>query len=287
MVNEAATRGAARDDGKAAARSARTATALQRAIEDLTSGTAHWWIWSSMAWQDIRLRYRGSILGPFWLTISMGVMIATMGLLYAKLFHQEIGTYLPYVTLGLLFWTFIASMANEGCTCFVNAEPIIRQVRMPFTIHVHRTLYRNLIILAHNAVVYIALILWFDVPLNLRSLLVLPGIAALLVNGMWVCILFGMLSARFRDIGPIVGSFMQIFFFMTPVFWDPSSLSGRLLWLVEFNPFYAMLQIVRAPLLGQPVPSLLWWIVIATTVVGCSFTFAFFARFRARIPFWV
>lgn len=260
---------------------------LGQALSDIAGGVARWWIWSSMAWEDIRLRYRGSVLGPFWLTLSMAVMIATLGIVYSTIFRTKIHTYLPYLTLGLLLWTFVSAIVTEGCNGFIGAEGIIRQVRLPFTIHVLRILYRNLIVLGHNAVVYLAVALWFAVPLGMRSLLALPALALQIATGLWVCLLLGMLSARFRDIVPIVASVMQIAFFATPILWLPDSLNGHHQWIVDFNPLYAMIEIVRAPLLGQPVPARLWGVALLVACGGWAVTLAAFARFRARIPFWV
>jgi ABC-type polysaccharide/polyol phosphate export permease len=270
-----------------ALRRVRQPTRLDQALSDIGRGTARWWIWSSMAWEDIRLRYRGSILGPFWLTLSMAVMIATLGIVYSTIFKTKIHTYLPFLTLGLLLWTFISAVITEGCNCFISAEPIIRQVRMPFITHVHRILYRNLIVLGHNAVVYVAVALLFAVPLQVRTLLALPGLLLEIANGMWACLLLGMLSARFRDIVPIVASVIQIVFFTTPIFWLPDSLNGHYRWIVDCNPIYALVEIVRAPLLGQPAAAELWGLAFAVTLVGWAVTLAAFARFRARIPFWV
>jgi ABC-type polysaccharide/polyol phosphate export permease len=270
-----------------ALRPARRQTRLGRALNDIGHGAARWWIWSNMAWEDIRLRYRGSILGPFWLTLSMAVMIATLGVVYSTIFKTKIHTYLPFLTLGLILWTFVSAVVTEGCNCFIGAEPIIRQVRMPFTTHVLRTLYRNLIVLGHNAVVYLAVAWWFAVPLDARAWLALPGLLIEIVNGVWICLLLGMLSARFRDIVPIVASVIQIVFFTTPILWFPDFLNGHYRWIVDFNPIYAMIEIVRAPLLGQSVSAGLWQLALAVTLVGWALALAAFARFRARIPFWV
>jgi homopolymeric O-antigen transport system permease protein len=260
---------------------------VAQATDDLVSGARQWWIWSSLAWQDVRLRYRGSLLGPFWLTISMAIMIATLGVLYSTLFKLDIHTYLPFLTLGLLFWALISTIVLDGCNCLMSAETIIRQVRMPFSVHVYRVLYRNVIILGHNFVVFIAVLLIFHVQLDADTLLVVPGLAILLITGCAVSLLLGMVGARFRDLGPIVGSVIQIAMFVTPIFWDPTTLHGRHLWLVNGNPFYAMLEVVRAPLLGHSPSAMSWELAIGTMIVSWIVAFAFFARFRTRIPFWV
>jgi len=95
--------------------------AVAAAWNDLSSGFSKSWMWSAMAMQDIRLRYRGSILGPFWLTLSTIIMVAAMGVIYARLFHMEVSRYLPFLTIGLIVWQFISALINEGCQTFLAA----------------------------------------------------------------------------------------------------------------------------------------------------------------------
>ena len=85
---------------------------------------------------------------------------------------------------------------------------------------------------------------------------------------------------------PIVVSFLQVIFFVTPVFWAPDSL-GRWKVFADLNPLFAAIDIVRAPLLGISSQPWSWPIMLATTLIGGSGTFLFFARFRSRIAYWL
>lgn len=194
------------------------------AWDDLVEGMSKSWMWSAMAMQDIRMRYRGSLLGPFWLTISMIIMIAAMGLIYARLFNMEIHRYLPFLTVGLVIWNFVSTVIIEGCQTFLSAQNVITQVRMPFSVHAWRTVCRNLIVLAHNMVIVPLVLIIFNVPVGWTVLLIVPALAILTINGIWVSILLGMISARYRDVPPIVMSFVQVIFFVTPIFWPPEAL---------------------------------------------------------------
>ena len=91
---------------------------VEGAIADVYDGLSKTWMWSAMATQDIKLRYRGSVLGPFWLTLSMLIMVAAMGLIYARLFGTEASRYLPFLTVGLVLWQFISATITEGCQYF-------------------------------------------------------------------------------------------------------------------------------------------------------------------------
>jgi ABC-type polysaccharide/polyol phosphate export permease len=257
------------------------------AVVDLLEGLSQSWLWTTLAHQDLKLRYRGSILGPFWQTVTTAVMIGAMGFIYAKLFHTPLENYLPLLTVGLVFWQFTSGMITEGCGTFYTVQGIIQQVKLPFSLHAYRLVYRNLLILMHNFVIIPIVLIIFPHPIEWPRLLELgPGLALLLLNGMWVSILFGMISARFRDVPPIVASIVQVVFFITPIFWPAEGL-GNHRWLADINPIYAAIDIMRAPLLGRPTGPHSWLILSLVTAFGCAGSFAFFARFRTRIAFWV
>ena len=256
-------------------------------IADLVDGLRRNWLWATLAQQDIKLRYRGSVLGPFWQTLTTVVMIAGMGIIYSKLFHTELKDYLPMLTVGLIFWMFIAGMITEACGTFTAVQGIIQQVKLPFSLHVYRLVYRNLLTLGHNFVIIPIVLFIFPHPIApWRLLELLPGLALILLNGIWISILLGMVSARFRDVPPIVASIIQVVFFMTPVMWPVEAL-GENAWWAQLNPLFAMLDVMRSPLLGMANAPLSWTILIVMTVVGSVGTFAFFVRFRHRLAFWV
>ena len=77
------------------------------AAKDVVGGLKLWKLGLTLAWLDIKLKYRGSVLGPFWLTISTGVMVGAMGTLYGTLFHMDLKTYLPFLALSLVLWNAI------------------------------------------------------------------------------------------------------------------------------------------------------------------------------------
>jgi ABC-type polysaccharide/polyol phosphate export permease len=260
---------------------------IAAAVSDLVQGLQQSWMWTTLAHQDLRLRYRGSLLGPFWQTITTGIMIGAMGFIYAELFHTPLPHYLPLLSTGLVFWMFTSGMINEGCGTFYSVQGIIQQVRLPFSLHAYRLVYRNLLVLMHNFVIVPIVLIIFPTSLEWPRLLELaPALALIVVNGVWISIFLGMISARFRDIPPIIGSIIQVVFFITPIFWPADALGDRR-WLAEINPIYAAIDVLRAPLLGQPTEPYSWLLLMVVTLLGSVATFAFFARFRGRIAFWV
>ncbi len=258
----------------------------EAAMADVYDGLSKSWMWSAMAMQDIKLRYRGSVLGPFWLTLSMLIMVVALGAIYARLFRMDVSHYLPFVTIGLVTWQFISTVINEGCQTFLSSQQTVQQVCMPFSIHAWRIVYRNLLVLLHCAVILPIVLIIFPMPLDWHVFTTFPALALLVINAFWITMLLGMISARYRDVPPIVASVLQVTFFVTPIFWPPDSL-GTWQQLLPLNPFFAAIDVVRAPLLGtEPLPYS-WTALLLVTALGCLCTFAVFVKCRPHIAYWV
>ena len=252
------------------------------AFADLRASVQRMGLAWSLAWHDVVSRYRGSMLGPFWITLSMGLMVAGIGFLYANLFKIPVHEFIPYVALGIVFWGLIANVIIEGCSTFVQASGILSQTSLPMFTFVWRTIMRNLINLMHHAVIIVGVLIYYDHWRQTNVPMGFLGLLLLMLNISWVSLAAGMASARFRDIPQIVGSVVQFAMFMTPVFWLPG---GRLLdhAVLLLNPFYHLLDVVRAPLLGQSVAASTYIFLSILAVVGWGATFSTFALIRRRI----
>jgi len=258
---------------------------VSTAWADIANGAAKSWLWIALAFQDTKLRYRGSVLGPFWLTISTVVMVASMGVIYSTLFNISLSSYLPHLAIGLILWGYISAAISEGCQTFLSAEGTIQTVPLPYSVHTYRTVFRNLIVLAHSVVIIPLVLLIFQIPVSWRVLEIAPALILYAINGVWISIFFGMLSARYRDVPPIVTNFTQVLFFLTPVIY-PASLLGEWHAVADLNPAFAAIDVVRAPLLDVATSTYSWPMLLFTTVAGSLGTFLIFARFRERIAYW-
>jgi ABC-type polysaccharide/polyol phosphate export permease len=264
-------------------------TPKQLAFQDLKDGLARWRIWLLLAYQDIKLRYRRSSLGPFWITISMAITVYSMGFLYGHLFRTELHRYFPFLAAGLLSWTLISTAISDLTDGFTASDGLIKQIKLPYTLYIHRVVARNIIIFFHNLVVMIPIIIIFHktVGLNLSSLLLIPNLFLIYINAACYGMILALIGARYRDIPPIIRSLIQVIFFVTPVIWDPLILPQKYQYLAYLNPFYSFVELIRAPLLGI-TPSLnIYVISFLMTVIGIIFSSALFIKYRSRIVYWV
>jgi len=259
---------------------------MDAASNDIFCGIMLARVWTMLAWQEIRQRYRRSVLGPFWLTISTAIMILGIGVIYGSIFGSTRSKYLPYIAMSFVIWQLLAALLNEACQAFIVAEGYIKQIKLPLSLHVLRVVWRNLIIFAHNLPIIVAALFVSRPPLSWELLEVPLGVLVLALNGVWAGLLLGMLCARFRDIPQIVASIVQLAFFVTPVMWEASMLKSHR-WVLSVNPLYHFMETIRAPLLGSAPSSGSWLVVISITIVGSLITLLVFKRFRARIAYWL
>src|SRR5687768_622157 len=226
-----------------AERHSRPGANFQFALRDVVDGIFAVHIWAALGWQDVKQRYRRSMLGPFWLTISTGLLLLVMGPLYGKLFNQDVGSYFLYLSVSFIAWQLFSNFIIDACQAFIGAEGFIKQIRLPLTVYVLRLVWKNLVFFFHNFIFLILVLAYFRPSLGVDVILMPLGIVLFAVNAVWVGIVLGLVSARFRDIPQIISNLVQVFFFLTPVLWQPGML-GRHAWAVNLNPFYHFLEII-------------------------------------------
>jgi ABC-type polysaccharide/polyol phosphate export permease len=181
----------------------------------------------------------------------------------------------------------MSNAATESTQLFIAAQRYIKQIRLPISLFVFRLLARNLIILAHNFVVYIVVALCVGLNPGWVALLAIPGLLLGTICMFWISLLFGMMGARFRDFPQIVTSLIQVVFYITPILWEPGQLGQKRFLLVDFNPVYYFIEIVRAPLMGHMPPMGFWKVTFLITLGITAIVFPLFRRFRGRIAYWV
>src|SRR5580692_11599045 len=254
--------------------------------QEIVAGFSAWRVWGIMGWDDIRQRYRRSVIGPFWITLSMGVFILILGVIYSRLFHTELETYLPYLTVGFVVWGFISASANDSCIAFIDANRIIKQIKLPYSVYVLRVVWRNFIIFLHTIVIFIPVAIIFKIEPKLSMLYVIPGLFLVGVNLIWLTAVIAILSTRFRDIQPIVGTVIQLGMFATPIMWNVSAIGDSKI-VAEVNPAYHLIEIARAPLLGSAPELKSWLVACGLAVFGSLLAIALMVRASRRIVFWL
>ena len=243
----------------------------------------------TLGWQDIRQSYRRSFFGQLWITIGMAVTIATIGIVFGTIFGAPIQTFLPYLASGLIIWGLISGIINDGNMAFISSEAMIKQLPLPKFVYIVRVVWRNLIVSAHNIVIFPIVILVVGGSSSLAILVWPIGIIALVLAISGLALVFAIVAARYRDLPQIVNAVLTVAFYITPVIWIKESLASNELvsTIVSLNPLYHILQVGRLPLIGQ-FPSLDNWIwVFVSAGIFWAIGLFMFKKFENRIAYWV
>ncbi|SAL15771.1 ABC-2 type transporter [Caballeronia terrestris] len=259
---------------------------LAQAARDVAEGVTNYPVWATLAWQDIRQRYRRSVLGPLWITLTMLVTIAGMGPLYGALLKIDLNDFVPHLALGIITWGLISGLILDGCACFSAVESVVRSVRLPLTLHVMRSIWRNFVMFGHNILAYLPVMIVLHITPSWTWLLAIPGALLVIIAAFPASLILGIFCTRFRDMQPIVGSIVQLAFFLTPIIWKPEALGNRA-YLVAYNPLYLFMEVVRGPIYGGVPSAVIYLGAIGVTVALYLIAIPLFARFRARIAFWI
>lgn len=246
-----------------------------------------WRIWYTLAIQDILARYRGSTLGPFWITITTAITVFSMGYLYGTLFGINRTDYLPYFTTGIIAWNFISMVITESTKIILESKSYMENIQLPSILFIFRLLFRNLIILIHTLPVYVVVALMYKIPVNSSILFFVPALIAVSFIGILYSTVIAFVSTRFPDVGSIVTSILQIFFFTTPIMWMPSALPLKYQIFLTLNPFYYLVSLLRSPLLGIPFSSQDLLGTLVLILLGLFIFVPVMKKYNNRVIFWI
>lgn len=257
-----------------------------RTLSDAQRGVSMWRIWSYIARREIAARYSRSIIGPFWIAGALLATAASLSIVFGAIFGQPLNVVMPYIMAGLVSWQLVSLPLSEGPELFVNQAGTIKNNNFPMSLYVFQFMLRALIVTAHNAVVLGILMLAFRYE-AWPTWQVLPGLMVVTLFAMVMSPLTGMAAARFRDLRFMLPQIAQLLFFLTPIFWRPEDVPAERSGILEYNPFYYILTVLRDPIIGRDVPLHIWMVALGLVISGAVLYFLAMTAFRRRLPFWI
>lgn len=247
--------------------------------------------WYSLVANDIRSRYRRSILGVGWSLLRPLGMTAVFCMIFGVMFQKDLRTYAPYVLLGMTTWQFLAEAIMLGCNSFALGSAYIRQQKVPHAIFPLRTVLSSGFHFLVALGLGIVLTTCFNGPQTLVHLLFLPlGLVIIFLLAWSLAILAGVIATYFPDTSHLLEILLQILFYLTPIMYDPRDFPQRyaLTQVLAWNPFNAVLNLIRQPILDGhfPGPASLGISVAFLVITGLTATFLL-RRLEKNLIFWL
>lgn len=263
-----------------------TDSQVSAAFDDAARGLAMWRLWSALAWEDLRQRFRRSYVGLLWTTISFGVFILVKFLIFGQLSESDPGYFMAYVTVGFFVWVFLNSAIVDAPYVFIMSETWIKAGRLPFSVFVLQSVFRSVILSVCNALVVVVVLIIAGVDIGLAAGWSVFVFALILVNAFWLNLMLGALATRQRDIPHLVQTVMRVLFFLTPIVWEPERM-GALWSYLRYNPLAHFVIAFRAPLIDGALAPTSLAVVGAITACGLLMGVFVFAHVRRRIVYWL
>jgi ABC-type polysaccharide/polyol phosphate export permease len=221
-------------------------------IKEVLRAAVLWPIWLRIGLQDVRMRYRRSSLGIVWIFLNLAIMILAVGIVYSHLLGQDLRTFLPFLTIGFVAWGYLTSSIIEGGNAFVASEGYIKQIGLPLFVYVFRFFVSITATMIISLPAYFVVAFIYSVKFRWGILWVFMGLFLFAMVSFLMIAIFSHLNVRFRDSAHIASVSLQVIFFVTPIIWPPEMLRLRQLrWVIDVNPFYHLLEVVRHPLLAS------------------------------------
>lgn len=256
-------------------------------IQEVIKAARLWPIWLRIGLQDIRMRYRRSILGVGWIFLNLAIMILAVGIVYSHLLGQDLKKFLPFLTIGFVTWGYLTSSIVEGGIAFVVSEGYIKQIGLPIYIYVFRFFVGITVTMLISLPAFLVVAFIYSVQFRWGAVWALPGILLLGLVSFLMIAIFSHLNVRFRDATHIASVGLQVMFFVTPIIWPPEMLHiSRLHWVIDFNPFYHVLEVVRHPLLmSEPATHVNYLAVLIFIIALSTMAWIFTKWYNQRIAY--
>lgn len=248
----------------------------------------YWHIYSFLSIQDLKSKFRRSRLGVLWIVIQQLVFALGAGIVWSKVFGINVSEFIPFVTIGMTIWNFIASAMTEGCNTFVVSHAYIKQFPLPQSIFILRTLVTHSVYFAIGLCATFAILIVFGKFYIYGILCSLPGFALLLLYFYGASGAMSYLGLRYRDVQHAITGIISLLFIITPVMYPPEILLKKGITIIIYgNPFASLIEIIRCPLLNNEFAD---WLHYATAscfvLILISIRFALANKWRRFIPFW-
>ena len=243
-------------------------------------------VWIKLSQLDIKNRFLGTSLGPIWAALSSLILVGAMGPLYGVIFRLNVQDYILHLSVSYITWMFIATLLTESCTVFLSAKQYIENFTLSPLNYVMRYLLRNLLLFFYSFVAVIVVLLYLQHPITFNAVFSFLGIMGVVFNGGWIAIIFGVATARYRDIQQIVINITQLLFFISPVLWQKKMI-GSFWWAYEFNPMSHYLDSVRVPIIDGTIPWKSIFVVYTIGLIGWLTASIVFKKTKDKIVYWI
>lgn len=262
---------------------------FRAAYDDVADGLSLWNMWVPLTFAEMFGQFRRFALGVAWIPLGMILVAYALGFIYSQMMRANYWDYALYILAGFTFWQFIQTSVLNGFGLFSKQANMINNISLPFSYYIFKFVFEafvNLMIVL--PFVFIVAAIHGEVR-SFEVLMVVPAILLYIVTGVAVAFVMAILSIRIRDLESPLSSLMRVMFLVTPIIWrvDLMPEGSTRLFIATYNPFYHILEIARAPMLGETATAMNWYVSLGIMGTFVLLAIIMFSRARHRIHYWL
>ena len=239
-----------------------------------------------LALLDIKIRYRNTILGPFWSTLSLGVTLVILGFIWTKVFSINHYEYIPNLYLSYIFWVWISDTLTDSITVFNENKDIVHNYNIPIFFLNFKIVIRNFFIFLHNFPLIFAIFYIYKIELGFNILFFIIPIFLTLTFLFFLSIIISIACSYFDDFKQATLIFIKIFFYITPILWLPEMLGDKQ-FLLFYNPFFHIIELLKNTLLSPTLLINSFLMVVIMNVLTLIFSIIIYKTLNKKIIHWI
>lgn len=205
--------------------------------------------------QQLILRYRRTALGYLWTLISPLLMMSIMAVVFSGLFKTDLRDFAIFLFAGMIPWTFFNAVVTQSGPAFIANEGLIKKIYIPKIIFPLSVACALLIDSMLSFIALFVIILSLGGSLSAPVFFIPVAFFLLFVFSFGIGLVMSVATIFFRDLQHVISIIMQGLFFLSPVLYKQSALSGSIGWITELNPIIPFLEMFRALLYQAQLPS--------------------------------
>lgn len=245
--------------------------------------------WTYATWLEIVSKYRRSRMGILWAFVPALLYTFGIGYFFATLQGHNVWEFVPHLGLGYVIFRLITSSLNDATTTCASNSSYILDGRVRLTDYVLKVIARAMFYFC-TGIPAVAVALLFSPDFHAVGLFFfIPSLLVVLLNVAWMGVVVAVLGARLPDVSQFVGSVLMFGFLFTPIIWraelvPPDTLRGG---IARANPLFHLVELVRAPLLGESIEPLTFIYLAVMLIVGWAIAIFVYRHYAKYVPVWI
>lgn len=236
--------------------------------------------------QQIILRYRRTIFGYLWTLLNPLLMMSVTAVVFSTIFNMDLKTYAIFLFSGVIAFNLFGTCVTQSGQSFIGNEGLIKKIYIPkilFPLAISTTLLIDSLLMASSLFI---IILFIGGKVTVSLLFIPIAYLLLFTFSFGLALTFSVSAVYFRDLQHVIGIIMQALVFLSPVYYKPEAMSGKVAWIIALNPLTQFIDLFRSPIDQGVLPATN--VVLQATLYACVSLITglwFFRKHEYRIAF--